>query len=87
MSQQRRELTVTCVRRDLDAGYWTARVTLAGGRTYNVDRLFGSWRVTPRRGANAWREVGADIAAALQARVRPLERREQRAGKQDEVAA
>jgi hypothetical protein len=70
-------LRITCVRRvegDAAKGYWTARVTV-GGRTYDVDRRSGSWRRDhPTR--EGWRiDLPADIAAELQRKVRPLERR------------
>lgn len=77
MSAPRRAVTITCVHRDPD-GYWRARVS-AGGVTLNVHRRYGSWlaEVRPRPGVRhvELREVLPHVAAALQARVRPLERR------------
>lgn len=69
----RRDFTITKVERSPD-GYWRANVTMAG-QTITVDRQFGSWQVPPMNGGHARRDVLPDIAAALQARVRPLERR------------
>lgn len=73
-----RSLTITKLRRDAD-GFWRARVTGADGNTYDVDRRFGSWqadvRPYPHARSTVRRDVLAWVAAALQAKVRPLERR------------
>lgn len=71
-----RELTITKLRRD--HGYWQARVT-AGGRTINVDRRYGSWQAEPDNdyadGSGRRTDVLPYVAAALQAKVRPIEKR------------
>lgn len=73
----RREFTITQVRRSED-GHWLANVTPASGAEgIEVNRQFGSWQV-PVNGDGRRRDVLPHIAAALQERVRPLERREQR---------
>ena len=61
-------------RHDARAGdhYWTARV-VSGAVSIDVDSRDGSWLV---RAGNGIREVALEVAAALQAKVRPLERRE-----------
>lgn len=80
----RRALTITSVRRDPDGGFWRARVTI-DGHTLDVDRRYGSWQGLRRRAPRSreWVrcEVLADVAAALQARVRPLERAERLAAR------
>lgn len=60
-------------------GHWRARVTFKG-RTYDVDRIFGSWQMIDHNehGRSIRREVLPHVAALLQARVRKQERREQR---------
>lgn len=70
-----REFTITCVRREPLEGFWTAHVT-AGGETVHVDRRYGSWHAV--RGTRR-AEVLPHVAAALQQRVRRLERNEREA--------
>lgn len=78
----RRPFTITCVRRDPDHGFWRARVTI-DGRTLDVDRRHGSWQANRRvrTGARTFTrcDVLPAVAAALQLRVRPLERAERAA--------
>lgn len=75
----RRLFTITLVRRDPEDGFWRARVT-CDGVTLDVDRQFGSWqadvRAGPRRRSFRRIDVLPDVAAALQDRVRPLEKAE-----------
>lgn len=63
-------------------GYWTARVS-AGGVTVAVDRRYGSWQALVRDapGLHSFHraEVLPAVAAALQERVRPVERAERAA--------
>lgn len=77
MNAGRRPFTITQLRRDAVDGFWRARVTL-GGHAVDVDRAAGSWLANVRRapGARTFdrRDVLPDVAAALQAKVRPLER-------------
>jgi len=74
----RRPFTITNLHRHPVHGFWMARVT--NGHTIEVDRRYGSWQaaVRDRPGARSkHREfVLPDVAAALQARVRVLEKRE-----------
>lgn len=70
----RREFTITKLERSPE-GHWRANVTMTG-KTITVDRQFGSWQVPPSNGSTGRRDVLPDIAAALQARVRPLEKKE-----------
>lgn len=70
----RRPFTITCVRRDPCHGHWTAHVTI-NGHVSHVDRRYGSWHLT--RGTTR-ADLRPEIAAALQARVRPLEKAERR---------
>lgn len=85
----RREFTITCVRRDPDHGFWRARVT--NGVTLDVDRRHGSWQsdVRDAPGSRSFhrRDVLPEVAAALQARVRPLEHAERAAAKAVKAAA
>lgn len=77
----RRAFTITCLHRDPERGFWRARVT--NGATYDVDRSAGSWLADRRTrvGARTFTrcEVLPHVAAALQQRVRPLERAERQA--------
>lgn len=89
MPNGRREFTITKVERDPEHGFWTARVTVAGddgpsGKPIarKVDRKYGSWQCTLPWGQRT--EVLPHIAAALQAKVRRIERAER---KEEEVAA
>lgn len=74
----RRPFTITNVHRDPEHGFWRARVT--NGVTLDVDRRYGSWQadVRVKRGARTFtrQDVMPHVAAALQQRVRPLERAE-----------
>lgn len=70
----RRPFTITQLRRD-ERGHWTARLTL-DGRTFAVSRSSGSWTV---RDGERERILLPYFAAALQERVRPIERAERRA--------
>jgi hypothetical protein len=85
----RRPFTITMVRRDPEHGFWRARVT--NGTTVDVDRRDGSWKAEVRTapGARTFvrREVMPRVAAALQERVRPLERAERDAAKAAAEAA
>lgn len=66
-------------------GYWTATVTVRGVRVH-VDRKWGSWMQLHDKPAlvkgggsstvQVRREVPRLVAEALQARVRPIERRQ-----------
>jgi hypothetical protein len=73
-----RPFTITLLRRHPEHGYWTAHVT--NGHTIEVDKRFGSWQavVRDRPGSRkVHREfVLPHVAAALQAKVRVLEKRE-----------
>lgn len=70
-------LRITKLERDPTGSYWTARATL-GGETVCVDCRWGSWQIVERvRGREvARRDCVPALAAALQDRLRPLERRE-----------
>lgn len=61
-----------------DEGYWRARVTV-NGDTIQVDRRHGSWlavlRDGPRRRSFHRAEVHPALAAELQRRVRPLDKK------------
>jgi hypothetical protein len=74
-----RELTITKLRRD-ELGVWRARVTGPLGIPVDVDRRYGSWmgevRVAPRSRTFVRRFCQPHVAAALQQKVRRLERRE-----------
>lgn len=78
---ERRDFTITCVRRDPEHGFWRARVT--NGATYDVDRRYGSWqaevRAAPRSHTFVRRDVMPAVARALQDRVRAAERAERTA--------
>lgn len=71
-------LTITKLERNGD-GIWTARVSL-NGQTINVDRRYGSWQALvpdERRGNKpVRREIRPEVAAALQDKVRPIEKKE-----------
>lgn len=54
-------------------GYWTAQLT-GNGQTIDIDTRSGSWLTAPDE-ANRTREVLPHVAAALQERVRKLERK------------
>ena len=73
-----RDLTITKLERAPE-GYWRARVTGPDGVTVDVDRRDGAWfaevRAAPRSQTMVRRDVLPHIAAALQAKVRPLERK------------
>jgi len=75
-----RELTITKLRRESGEEFWRANVTGPDGVTVAVDRQFGSWqgevRTAKRSREFERRDVLAYVAAALQAKVRPIERRE-----------
>ncbi len=73
-------LRITKLERDPSGGYWTARATL-GGETVRVDRRYGSWRVVEfvRGREVARRDAAPALAAALQNKVTPLERKERTA--------
>jgi len=58
-------------------GHWTATLTIYG-TTYAVDRSVGSWRVTPKPDAKRWRELPYRYAAAIQERVRVIEKAERK---------
>lgn len=73
----RPDIRITCLRRDAARGHWTARVTGPDGQTVDVDCQHGSWQTTN----GTRRDVLPPVAAALQERVRPLER-----GERQEVA-
>lgn len=77
MSHQR-ELTITKLH-FCEHGYWKARVTGADGVTVEVDRRYGVWhaevRVSPRSRRMVRRDVLPHVAAALQAKVKPLEKK------------
>lgn len=77
----RRPFTITLVHRDPEHGFWCARVT--NGQGYDVDRSAGSWLADRRTrvGSRTFTrcEVLPHVAAALQQRVRPLERAERQA--------
>lgn len=76
----RRPFTITLLRRDPEHGFWRARVT--NGTTIDVDRRHGAWQGEYEiDGVIERREVMPHVAAALQDRVRPLERAEQAAAK------
>ena len=64
----RRPFTITNLRQT--DGYWQARVT-AGGAGFDVDRKHGSWQLVIGKHRH---DVKPDVAAALQAKVVPLER-------------
>lgn len=66
-----REFRITCVERHPDDGYWMARV---GGIQH--DRRFGSWQVVVPGQENQRREALPVVAAALQDKVRRLEKGE-----------
>lgn len=70
MSATRREFTITCVRLD-EQSAWTAHVS-TDGRTYKATRRHGSWSLLD---GHSEIEALPHIAAALQDRVRPLEKR------------
>jgi hypothetical protein len=55
-------------------GFWRARITV-DGVSYPVNRRFGAWEVLC---GEVRRELLPQYAAALQTRVRPLERRRER---------
>jgi hypothetical protein len=73
-----RTLTITKLRR-CEAGYWTARVTGADGVTVDVDKQFGVWHAEVREQPHSRKKVRRDVlphvAAALQAKVKPLEKK------------
>lgn len=72
----RREFTITKVQRSPE-GYWQANVTPAGAdKPIRVDRRFGSWQVPVNE---VRRDVLPHVAAALQEKVRPADRKEQKA--------
>jgi hypothetical protein len=76
---------ITKLGRDPEEGFWTARVTPAGGTTLEVDRRYGSWQANVRDapGVQSFHreDVLPHVAAALQERVRPVERAERAAAK------
>lgn len=55
-------------------GHWRARVTV-DGTTVAVDNRFGSWRITPPGEGGSYRELLPTLAARLQQKVCPLERK------------
>ena len=70
------QFRITCLTND--EGFWQARVTVAGD-TIHVDRRYGSWhailRDGPRRRSFHRADVHPALAAELQRRVRPLEKK------------
>ena len=72
--------TITKLTRE--RGYWQARVSVNGDGV-DVDRRYGSWRAIvrdgPRRRTFHVEEVHPDLAASLQAKVRPIDRKEKQA--------
>lgn len=76
------EFIITKLERHPEAGYWTARVS-AGGETIEVDKRYGSWHAIVRDEPGVRRFhrqfVLSPVAAALQERVRRLERKEREA--------
>ena len=71
----RRPFTITQLRRHPELGFWQARITHQG-EVFDVDCRFGSWQA-PKGLSRV--DVMPDVAGALQAKVRPLERAERRA--------
>jgi hypothetical protein len=75
-------LTITKLARSPE-GFWRARVS-SNGTTIDVDMRYGSWQATvrpfPRSRSLVRRDVLPFVAAALQAKVRPVEKREARTG-------
>lgn len=67
---KRRDLTITKL--NDDDGYWTARLTISGSTT-EVDKKFGSWRVTPENDAASYKELLPQFCMALQDKVVPIE--------------
>jgi hypothetical protein len=76
--EQRRDLTITKLERD-DEGHWRCRITV-DGQTYSVHRKYGSWM---HETEDERRHLSPDIAAAIQAKVYPIEKREQRERQKD----
>lgn len=70
----RRPFTITKLHRD-DKGIWYARVTV-DGEGHDVDRKYGSWRLTPAVEGGPYRELLPGIVHALQDKVRPIEKAE-----------
>lgn len=83
---ERRPFTITQVRRE--DGVWRARLTI-NGTGYEVDRAFGSWRVTPEDESAGYIDIPHDLAGALQEKVHPIENAEriarEKLAKLDEV--
>lgn len=73
MNGDRRPFTITQVRRA--DGIWRARVTV-NGNGFDVDRTYGSWRVTPAHEGDREQGVSMSLATALQEKVRPIENAE-----------
>jgi hypothetical protein len=76
-------LRITVLRRDDARGFWTAHLTLAG-LVIPVERIHGSWQ-TKANVEGIRQDVLPAVAAALQARVNRLEKRE--AQEREEAAA
>ncbi len=72
---------ITKLHRD-EEGDWCARVSDGNGTTLDVDRKYGSWHaLVPRVKGSTLRvrvEVMPHVAAALQDKVRPLEKAERK---------
>lgn len=73
----RRDYTITKLERSPE-GYWQANLTM-DGITVQVDRRPGCWRITPRAGELGETHLRFEFASALQARVRPIEKKEEKA--------
>lgn len=74
--------TVIVTKLSREEGFWTANVSV-NGTTVAVDRRFGSWQGTVRAAPGSRefvrRPVLPRVEAALQERVRPIERAEKKA--------
>jgi hypothetical protein len=68
----RRDLTITKLERD-DKGFWKCNIT-ADGVTVQAHCKFGSWLIDGEDGL--MKEVMPDIAAKIQEKVRPIEKKE-----------
>jgi hypothetical protein len=67
----RRDLTITKLERD-EKSFWKCNIT-TGGKTLLAHRKSGSWMLEDKDGL---RELLPEIAALVQEKVRPLEKKE-----------
>lgn len=76
-----REVIITKLQRDSEEGFWTCNIT-SGGKTHHALSRHGSWMIDAEDGL--MKEVMPDVAAKIQEKVRPIEKKERIAREKSE---